>query len=418
MCFDYLNGKYPDFITKIEELGVKYIKVAPEVDDPSSALGRSWKSMYGVSTKEEAEAAAAKQGSTLEWQDNGDCRVISAKLPAVRVSTNGNKAFFNQIIAAYTGWIDSRNDPKKAVVFSDGTPLPSDVLDDLAAYMKENACAYRWNPGKFVIVDNSVSYHSRQVFNGYRRVFASIGQGTKPVTDTQTHLVLSNGTSMPQVGLGLWKMPKETCAQSVYDAIESGYRLLDSACDYGNEQQTGQGIKKALDAGLCKREDLFVVSKLWNTFHRPEHVETACRKTMADLGVEYLDLYLIHFPIPMKFVPIEELYPPEWKNMDPKINGGTPRIIIDEGVTYQQTWEAMEGLVRKGLVKNIGCCNITSSMLRQVINYSTIKPSVLQVELHPLLTQEKLVRYARELGIQVMGFSNLGSASYVELGGA
>ena len=161
MCFDYLNGKYPDFITKIEELGVKYIKVAPEVDDPSSALGRSWKSMYGVSTKEEAEAAAAKQGSTLEWQDNGDCRVISAKLPAVRVSTNGNKAFFNQIIAAYTGWIDSRNDPKKAVVFSDGTPLPSDVLDDLAAYMKENACAYRWNPGKFVIVDNSVSYHSR-----------------------------------------------------------------------------------------------------------------------------------------------------------------------------------------------------------------------------------------------------------------
>ena len=98
---------------------------------------------------------------------------------------------------------------------------------------------------------------------------------------------------------------------------------------------------------------------------------------MADLGVDYLDLYLIHFPIPMKFVPIEELYPPEWKNMDPKINGGTPRIIIDEGVTYQQTYAAMEDLVRKGLVKNIGVCNVTSGLLRQVINASTIKPAVL-----------------------------------------
>ena len=95
MVFDYLNGKYPDFVTKIEELGVKYIKIAPEEDDPSSALGRSWKSMYGVSTKEEAEAEAAKQGSTLEWQENGNCKVISSKLPAVKVSTNGNKTFFN-----------------------------------------------------------------------------------------------------------------------------------------------------------------------------------------------------------------------------------------------------------------------------------------------------------------------------------
>lgn len=139
---------------------------------------------------------------------------------------------------------------------------------------------------------------------------------------------------------------------------------------------------------------------------------------MADLGVDYLDLYLIHFPIPMQFVPIEELYPPEWKNMDPKFNKGTPRVIIDEGVTYQQTWAAMENLVRKGLVRNIGCSNINSCMIRQVLNAAEIKPAVLQVELHPMLTQEKLVRFAREMGIQVMGFSILGAASYIELGGA
>ena len=102
---------------------------------------------------------------------------------------------------------------------------------------------------------------------------------------------------MPSVGLGLWKMPKEECANAVYKSIEAGYRLLDSACDYGNEQETGEGIKNALYYNLCKREDLFVVSKLWNTFHRPEHVELACKKTMSDLGVDYLDLYLIHFPI-------------------------------------------------------------------------------------------------------------------------
>lgn len=106
------------------------------------------------------------------------------------MSSNGSKTFFNQIIAAYTGWIDSRNNPKEAVVFGDNTPLPDDVLTDLANYMKENACAYRWTPGKFVIVDNTVAYHSRQPFTGRRRVLACIGKDTKPVTDKTTHLVL------------------------------------------------------------------------------------------------------------------------------------------------------------------------------------------------------------------------------------
>ena len=91
--------------------------------------------MYNCSTKQEAETEAAKQGSTLEWLDNGDCRVVTQMLPAVRVSSNGNKTFFNQIIAAYTGWIDSRNDPKKAVVFGDDTFMPCEVLDDIASYM-------------------------------------------------------------------------------------------------------------------------------------------------------------------------------------------------------------------------------------------------------------------------------------------
>ena len=95
MVYDYLNGKYPEFTQKIEKLGVKYIKVAPEEDDHQSALGRSWKSMFHKSTKAEAEVEMAKQGSTWEWLENGDCRIISTILPAIRVSSNGHKTFFN-----------------------------------------------------------------------------------------------------------------------------------------------------------------------------------------------------------------------------------------------------------------------------------------------------------------------------------
>ena len=212
MVYEYLSGKYPEFMEKIEKLGVKYIKVAPEENDPSSALGRSWKAMYNVTSKEDAEKEMAKQGTSWQWLENGDCRVISSVLPAVRVSSNGNKTFFNQVVAAYTGWIDKRNDPKKAVVFGDDSPLPEEILMDLSAYMKENECAYRWTPGRFVIVDNTVTYHSREPFKGRRIVYASIGNGTKPVTDTQTHLVLNSGDKMPQAGLGLWKIHNDVAA--------------------------------------------------------------------------------------------------------------------------------------------------------------------------------------------------------------
>jgi len=198
----------------------KYIKVAPEEDDPSSALGRSWKSMYNVKTKEEAEKEMEKQNSTWEWLPNGDCRIISQTLPAVKVCTNGNYSFFNQMIAAYTGWIDKRNDPTKALMFGDDSPMDNDVMMKLAEYYDGNKCAYRWTPGKFVIIDNSVTAHSRQPFNGPRKVFAAISKwGTRPVTDKTTHLVLKSGDKMPSVGLGLWKMPKEECSNAVYRAV-------------------------------------------------------------------------------------------------------------------------------------------------------------------------------------------------------
>ena len=161
-----------------------------------------------------------------------------------------------------------------------------------------------------------------------------------------------------------------------------------------------------------KRDELFVTSKLWNTYHRKEHVKLACKKSLEDLGLDYIDLYLIHFPISLKFVPFEKRYPPEWF-FDPEIED---KRMEEDPVPYRETWEAMEELVAEGLVKNIGACNVGTSMLRDVLSYAKVKPAVLQVELHPYNTQERLVRWCTENGIAVTGFSNLGASSYFELG--
>lgn len=218
-------------------------------------------------------------------------------------------------------------------------------------------------------------------------------------------------TKMPSVGLGLWKIEREQVANVVRRAIEIGYRHLDSAADYANEREVGQGIKQALDAGLCKREDLWITSKLWNTFHGAEHVEQACDKTLQDLGVDYLDLYLIHFPISLEYVPIATRYPPEWI-FDPKAQQPEMKIAP---VPLSETWRAMEALVEKGKVRQIGVCNYSSGLLHDLMAYAKIKPAVLQVESHPYLTQERLLRLAADYEIAVTTFSPLGSLSYIAL---
>jgi len=216
----------------------------------------------------------------------------------------------------------------------------------------------------------------------------------------------------PAIGLGLWKVARPAVSAVVEEAIRVGYRHLDSACDYGNEVEAGQGIRAALQKGLCRREDLWVTSKLWNTYHEPQHVRPAVERSLRDLGLDYLDLYHVHFPIALQYVPFETRYPPAWIH-DPAASEPRMEPIA---VPLADTWRAMEDLVSAGLVRRIGLCNCNVALIRDLLAVARIRPAVLQVELHPFLTQEKLLRFCREASITVTAFSPLGAPSYVPLG--
>lgn len=223
---------------------------------------------------------------------------------------------------------------------------------------------------------------------------------------------LANSYSLPAIGYGFWKVDKAEASALTYQALNMGYRHLDCASDYGNEAEVGLGIKKGLDDGICQREDLWITSKLWNTYHRPEHVELACMRSIKDLKCDYLDLYLIHFPISLKYVPFDQRYPAGWF-YDP--DSPTPCLEY-EPVPIIDTWRAMEELVDKGLVRNIGVSNFGVSLIRDLLTQSRIRPVVLQIESHPFLTQPKLLRYCQKENIAVTAFSPLGAPSYVPLG--
>jgi D-xylose reductase len=225
-------------------------------------------------------------------------------------------------------------------------------------------------------------------------------------------LTLADGGQLPAVGLGLWKVAKPDAAGLVETAIRAGYRHLDCACDYGNEAEVGDGIRAALQAGLCRREELWVTSKLWNTYHASEYVWPAVERTLRDLKLDYLDLYLIHFPIAQAFVPFEKRYPPGWF-FDPDAPEKGMKLAK---VPLAETWVAMEELVATGLVRHIGVSNYGTAMLRDLLNYANIRPAVLQVEMHPYLTQEKLLLFCQAEQIAVTAFSPLGALSYVPIG--
>jgi len=223
----------------------------------------------------------------------------------------------------------------------------------------------------------------------------------------ETITLFPSGQKMPLVGLGLWKVTKAICAETVYSAIKAGYRLFDGACDYGNEKQAGEGIRRAIDEGIVKREDLFITSKLWNTFHAKEHVVPAVQRQLEDWGIDYFDLFIVHFPISLAYVDPNHRYPPEWFGDDGNLH------LQDTPI--QETWEEMETLVYHNLAKNIGVGNFAGGLILDLLRYARIKPAVLQVEMHPYLTQDALFHLARNLGIAVTAYSSFGPQGYIEL---
>ncbi|XP_043939004.1 aldo-keto reductase family 1 member B1-like [Protopterus annectens] len=207
---------------------------------------------------------------------------------------------------------------------------------------------------------------------------------------TQTVRLLT-GTRMPLIGLGTWKSSPGQVRQAVEVAIDNGYRLIDCAYMYQNEDEVGAGINSRIQKGVVKREDMFVVTKLWGTFHAPEDVKPGLLKSLDSLKLDYVDLYLMHSP--MGFKKTESLATqPEYSDVD-----------------YVTTWKAMEKLVDEGLVKTIGVSNFNTSQLERLMSLANIKPVVNQVELHPYLMQPKLVQYCKSKGIILMAYSPFGS---------
>ncbi|KUJ08831.1 putative NAD(P)H-dependent D-xylose reductase xyl1 [Mollisia scopiformis] len=221
---------------------------------------------------------------------------------------------------------------------------------------------------------------------------------------------LNTGHAMPQVGFGLWKVDNATCADTVYNAIKVGYRLFDGACvaDYGNEKEAGEGVARAIKDGLVKREDLFLVSKLWNSFHDGDQVEPICRKQLADWGIDYFDLFIVHFPVALKYVDPSVRYPPGWA-----VDGKDDVQLSNASI--QETWTAMEDIHKKGLAKSIGISNFQGSLILDLLRYAKIRPATLQIEHHPYLVQPTLLKLAESEGIAVTAYSSFGPQSFIEL---
>lgn len=206
---------------------------------------------------------------------------------------------------------------------------------------------------------------------------------------------LNNGIEMPMIGLGTWmNQDEKNLEDSIRNAITSVYRHIDTAYIYGNEKMIGNILKKIFSEGLIKREDLFITSKLWNSYHY--NPELGLRTSLKDLQLDYLDLYLVHWPV--TFVSDE-------KCVSKKNENGED--ILDE-FDCLSVWHKMEELVEKKLTKSIGVANFGIKNLSKVLDNCKIKPAVNQFEIHPYLTKEELVDFCKQKSIQVISYSSLG----------
>lgn len=210
---------------------------------------------------------------------------------------------------------------------------------------------------------------------------------------------LYTGAKIPAIGLGTFgsdRFSAEDIAKAVRGAISVGYRHIDCAAVYGNEHLIGEVLREVMAAGI-KREELWITSKLWNDMHGEGDVLIACAKTLKDLKLDYLDLYLIHWPFP-------NYHPP---GADPDYRDPNAKPYIHEN--YMKTWRQMERLVKAGLVRHIGTSNMTIPKLKLLLRDAEIKPAANEMELHPHFQQPELFKFCLDNNIVPIGFCPIGS---------
>lgn len=214
--------------------------------------------------------------------------------------------------------------------------------------------------------------------------------------DTASTVTLASGANVPIIGLGTWKSEPGQVQEAVKIAIDAGYRHIDCALIYENEDEVGNAIQEKISDGTVRREDLWITTKLWSTFHSQAKVVEGCQLSLKLLGLDYVDLYLMHWPFGYQ----------EGGDYFPRDDAGE---IIHTDVDYLETWKGMEECVAKGLVRSIGVCNFNQQQMVRLIEAANVKPEVLQVECHPYLNQKDLLEFCKEHNIVMTAYSPLGS---------
>ncbi|KAL3062170.1 hypothetical protein OYC64_010140 [Pagothenia borchgrevinki] len=210
---------------------------------------------------------------------------------------------------------------------------------------------------------------------------------------------LSDGSLMPALGLGTWKpspLPPSSVQGAVEAAIAAGYRHIDTAHSYNNEVHIGKALRSKMQQGIIRRQDMFIVSKLWLTHHAPEDIPVCLDKSLKDLQLDYLDLYLVHFPVGLKKMG-DELFPKKDGKM------------LTSDIDYVDVWRGMEALQASGKVRSIGVSNFSVLQLQRLLALCRAPPAVNQIELHPYLVQSEMIELCKSKNIVLTAFSPFGS---------